>query len=150
MSVVIDNTDDLLALLKKLNLKVNSVEELQQLLSAINAAYNPEAARLRLAKLVGLAVPIVLGGTAGVVTLFLGTHGPDLGHSHVAAIAVAWGVAGLVSLGALLYSFLVLLGRARLPAAVAPPDRPPGRRGAFLDAITDQPAGRSAPRDDRP
>ena len=58
MSLLIENTEELLTVVKKLNLKVASVDELRHLLAEINANYNPEAARQKTGKLVGVAVPM--------------------------------------------------------------------------------------------
>jgi hypothetical protein len=152
MSVVIDNTDDLLELLKKLNLKIESVDELRHLLTVVNTAYNPEAARARIAKLVGLVVPIVLGGIAGFVSMILISEVRALGPHYVGALSLVWGVCGLVSLAALLFSFILLArrGAPRVPADNPPAGRPPARLGALVDAITDRVHGWSAPEEDHP
>jgi hypothetical protein len=142
MSVVIDNTEDLLALLKKLNLKIANVEELRSLLVTINANYNPEAARLKLAKLIGVGVPCTACGIAGVVSFFLipASNSGQIG-SHVAAImAVLWGVTALVSVSALLVSFIMSClrrGQRTLPDQ-APSARQPSAFDRALTGITDQ------------
>jgi hypothetical protein len=133
MSVVIDNTEDLLALLKKLGVKVTSVDEVRQLLTTVNANYNPQAARLRTAKLVALGVPCGLGGMAAVVSLFLtfASQGELAGHYFVGALAIIWGSCALVSVTALIFSFALLLGRQmRVPA-----DAPPAGKKARIDDV---------------
>ena len=131
MSVVINNTDDLLKLLRKLGVKVTSVDEVRQLLTTVNANYNPQAARLRTAKLVALGVPCGLGGMASVLSLFLtfASQGTLAGDYFVGALALVWGCWALVSVTALIFSFSLLLGRqARVPA-----DAPPAGKKARID-----------------
>jgi hypothetical protein len=111
MSVVIDNTEDLMTLLKKLGLKVASVDELRQLLATINANYNPDAARARIGKLIGVSVPSVMAGCAAVVSFTLAAPGHDLTPYHVAVLASIWGVCGLVSVVALIVGFILASGR---------------------------------------
>jgi hypothetical protein len=115
---MIETTDELRDLLKKLNLKVSSVAELRHLLTTINANYNPQAARLRTAKLVAIGVPCGLGGMATAVSLFLMmVHRPLSDEAFLGALALVWGCCALVSVTALIFSFALLLGRkARVPA----------------------------------
>ncbi|HEY7311028.1 MAG TPA: hypothetical protein VH643_16810 [Gemmataceae bacterium] len=139
MSVVIDNTDDLLALTRKLGVKVTSVDEVRQLLTTVNANYNPHAARLRTAKLVALGVPCGLGGMAAVVSLFLtfASQGGLAGHYFVGALALVWGSFALVSVTALIFSFALLLGRqARVPADAPPAGKTTRIDGPLVTAIT--------------
>jgi len=114
MSMMIETTEELLALLKKLNMQVSSVDELRSLLATINANYNPQAARMRTAKLVAVSVPCALGGIAGLVSLYLTTTAPDMlsGSYFVGALALVWGSCALVSVMALIFSFLLHLGRS--------------------------------------
>jgi len=123
MSVAIETTEELQALLKKLGIKVTSVDELRGLLASINANYNPQAARTRMAKLVGISVPCTLGSIAGFVSMILvaTAHGTLIGPYFVGALAVVWVSCALVSVTALIFSFSLLLGRRSSPSA----DRPP-------------------------
>jgi hypothetical protein len=116
---MIETTDELLDLLKKLNLKVSSVAELRHLLTTINANYNPQAARLRTAKLVAIGVPCSLGGMATAFSLFLTMFlRPLSDDAFLGALALVWGCCALVSVTALIFSFALLLGgrKARVPA----------------------------------
>lgn len=150
MSLMIDNTDDLLRVLKKLGIKVTGVEELKGLLASINAHYNPDAARMKVAKLIGVAVPVVALVVAGLISFFLVflTASPTAQrmthHTWVAVFAVLWGVAGVVGLGALGVSLFFLLGSRRTAAALTPPAR--GESPA-LTAITGQLAGHAGQHD---
>jgi hypothetical protein len=122
MSVMIETTDELLSLLRKLNLKVTSVDELRHLLTTINANYNPQAARLRTTKLVALKVPCSLGGIAGFVSLLLtmATQGALIGPYFVGALALVWGSCALMSLTALIFSFALLSRQARAASELPP------------------------------
>jgi hypothetical protein len=112
MSVAIETTEELLTLLKKLGVKVTSVDELRSLLMTINANYNPQAARTRMAKLIAISVPCTLGPIAGLVSVVLAESGRGtlVGPSFVGALAVIWGACALVSVTALIFG-LALLGR---------------------------------------
>jgi hypothetical protein len=123
MSLVIDNLDDLRTFLKHTGVKVTNVEEMKALLAAINANYNPDAARLRVARLMGLTVPSVTTGVAGIVSFFIVGGGPGgLRHEGLAALCVIWGVVALVSVAAVLTSGLLVRG-GRRPSQT--PDAPP-------------------------
>jgi hypothetical protein len=124
MSLVIDNLEDLRTFLKHTGLKVSNVEELKALLAAINANYNPDAARLRVARLLGVAVPSVMTGVAGVVSFFLVGGPPGLRYEGLAALCVIWGVVGLVSLGAVLTSGLLVRAGRRPNQAPGAPAQP--------------------------
>jgi hypothetical protein len=123
MSLVIDNLDDLRTFLKHTGVKVTNVEEMKALMAAINSNYNPDAARLRVARLMGLTVPSVTTGVAGFTSFFIVGGGPGgLRHEGLAALCVVWGVVALVSLGALLASAIMARGGRRpAPAAGAAP-----------------------------
>jgi hypothetical protein len=138
MSVVIDNTEDLMTLLKRLGLKVSSVDELRQLLVTINANYNPDAARARTGKLIGISVPCVMAGVAGIVSSCIAAAGHDLTPYHVAALASMWGVCGLVSVVALIVSFIMAGGRrgSRTFSDCPPPGQ--GFSDPLETAITDR------------
>lgn len=121
MSVMIESTDELLVLLKKMDLKVTSVDELRQLLATINANYDPEAARQKTGKLIGTAVPGYMAGAAAFTSILVGGAG-------VGGLALIWGAVALVSTAAVI--------SAAIMTSV--------RRGHTLpDIVTDRPAPRS-------
>jgi hypothetical protein len=111
MSLVIDNLEDLRTFLKHTGIKVSNVEEMKALLAGINANYNPDAARLRIARLLGIAVPSVTTGTAGIVSFVLAGNG--LRNEGLAALCVIWGVVALVSMSAVLASAIMARGGRR-------------------------------------
>ncbi len=124
MSVMIETTEELLQLLRKLGVRVSSVDELRQLLATINAHYNPEAARTRTAKLVGISVPCALGGIAGAVSFSLvsaAAHGSLFAPYFVGALAVIWGTCAVVSVAALVFSLILVAGRGSRASADKPP-----------------------------
>jgi hypothetical protein len=107
MSLLIDSTDDLLTVIKKLNLKVASVDELRQLLVTINANYNPEAARQKTGKLIGVSVPTCMAIAAGVTSFFLLAPGQEITPFHVGIFALVWGACALVSAAAVIASAIM-------------------------------------------
>ena len=129
MSVVIDNTEDLMKLLLRLNLKVSSVDELRQLLMTINANYNPDAGRQKIGKLIGTTVPGYMAG-AGVAATFF-TAGTGVG-----GLALIWGAVALVSTAAVISAAIITsIGRSRtLPDS--PPNRSVSREGPIVTHIT--------------
>jgi hypothetical protein len=132
MSVMIETTEELLALVKKTGLKVSSVDELRNLLTMINAHYNPQAARIRTAKLVALGVSCGVGGIAAFVSLmlmFFASQSNLAGDYFVGSLALIWGGYTLVSIVALLFSFILLFGRH----SSAPVDAPPASRSSSFD-----------------
>jgi hypothetical protein len=106
MSVMIESPEELLTVLKKLNLKVTSVDELRQLLATINAHYNPEAARQKTGKLVGVAVPSGIATAAGITSFFLVGAGQS-SNATVGGLALIWGACALVSTAAVLASAIM-------------------------------------------
>jgi hypothetical protein len=126
MSVMIETTEELLNLLKKLNVKVANVEDLRHLLTTINAHYNPQAARVRMAKLVAISVPCSLGAIAGFTSMLLtgATHDSLIGPYFVGALALIWGSCALVSFMALIFGFSLLIGRQSNATIDQPPPRP--------------------------
>jgi hypothetical protein len=124
-------------LLKQLNLKVSSVEELRQLLETINLNYNPDASRMRAAKLIGISVPCVLAGCTTGVSCALAAPYQHLTPYHVDALALIWGVCGLVSVVALIVSYILAGGRrgSRTAAESNPPDQESS--DPLVTAITD-------------
>jgi hypothetical protein len=119
MSLVIDNVEALQTFLKHTGVKVANVEEAKALLAAINANYNPEAARLRIARLMGLTVPSVTTGVAGLVSVGLAANG--LRNEGLAAMCVIWGVVALVSMSAVLASAIMARGGRRPAQAPGAP-----------------------------
>jgi hypothetical protein len=89
MSLQIDNIDDLNRLLKASKLTVSSVDELKDLLATINASYNPDAARMRLARLLGMGVPSALAAAA-FATSFIRSGCGAGGAAHSAASRRPW------------------------------------------------------------
>jgi hypothetical protein len=146
MSVLINNSEELLHLVRKLGIKINTVGELEQLLKTVNATYNPEADRLRLARQVGLSVPIVSCIFAALATGGIVVPGlaGAAGNHQEAAVAVVWGVTCAVSLGALLFSLLVVLfhrnKKTAAPGASAFYDGRPLEES--LAAFTEHPVGK--------
>lgn len=99
MSVMIETTEELLALLKKLNLKVSSVDELRHLLATINANYNPEAARQKTGQRIGVTVPGYMAGAAAFASWILCAS--DSTHT-TGGLALIWGAVALVSTAAVI------------------------------------------------
>jgi hypothetical protein len=131
MSVNIETTEELQQLLRKLGVKISSVDELRQLLATINAHYNPEAARSRIAKLVGISVPCTLGSIAGLVSIVVAgaSHDALLSPYFVGAMALVWGTCALVSVAALIFSFSLVIGRGSRAAT----DQPPPNKLSAMD-----------------
>lgn len=131
MSVNIETTEELQHLLRKLGVKIGSVDELRQLLATINANYNPEAARSRIAKLVGISVPCTLGSIAGLVSIVVASASHDalLSPYFVGALGLVWGTCALVSVAALIFSFTLVIGRGARAAV----DQPPQRKSSDAD-----------------
>jgi hypothetical protein len=128
VSVLINNTEELLHLVRKLGIKVTSVEELEHLLKSINASYNPEADRIRLVRRVALSVPIVACVFASIASCAIVS---PPAHAHEAGIiGVIWGCTALICVAALVFSLVALaLRRTRptdkaafLPKGVVPLD----------------------------
>jgi hypothetical protein len=129
MSMMIESMEDLLVLLKKMDMKVTNVDELQRLLATINANYNPDAARQKIGKLIGTTVPGYMAGAAVAASLF--TAGTSVG-----ALALIWGAVALVSTAAVISAAIITsIGRSRtLPDT--PPNRSASREGPMVTHIT--------------
>jgi hypothetical protein len=106
MSMMIESTDELLTLLQKMDLKVTSVDELRQLLATINANYNPEAARQKTGKLLGVTVPGYMAGAAALTSLCMLSN-DKLSDFTVGALAVVWGPCALASVAAVIASAIM-------------------------------------------
>lgn len=133
MSVMIENTDELLTVLKKLGLKVSSVDELRHLLATINANYNPEVARQKTGKLIGVTVPGYMAGAAAFVSFFL--VGGGMTSYTVGGLALIWGACAAVSVAAVIAG-AILTGPHRRPAPIdRPADRPVTTSEQVMSAI---------------
>jgi formate-dependent nitrite reductase membrane component NrfD len=144
MSMQIEDLDDLKALLKTCKVTVGDIEEMKSLLAAINANYNPDAARVKVAKRMGILVPTIAFVVAGAVSVFLSSGEGIQSRYWLAALAVLWGVTGLVSIIATIFTSIVLL--ARRPAAEARQAGAPAPLGsAFAHAFTDRPLNSGRP-----
>lgn len=126
MSVMIESTEELLALMKKMNLKVSSVDELRQLLATVNANYNPDAARQKTGKQISTVVPGIMAGAAAVASFFLlGAEAttPSVRHT-VAGLAVIWGSVALVNTAAVIAGAILSGVRRGQPIPNTPLDQP--------------------------
>lgn len=121
MSMMIESTDELLTLLKKMNLKVASVDELRQLLATINANYNPDAARQKTGKLLSTTVPGFMAGAGAFVSFFL--VGPGMTPSTVGGLALVWGAVAVVSTAAVIAGAILTNGRRGRTSLEGTPDR---------------------------
>ena len=133
MSLMIESTDELLQLLKKMDLKVKSVEELHQLLASINANYNPDAARQKTAKLVGTAVPGFMAGAAAFASFMLfGSQNTQTTLPFtVGGLAIIWASMAVVSTAAVICaSVMTRGGRGR-----AMPDNLPDRSASSGEPV---------------
>lgn len=129
MSVIIENTDELLTLLKKMDLKVTSVDELRQLLATINANYNPDEARQKTGKLIGTTVPGYMAGAAAFATFFSAA-------SNVGGLALIWGAVALVSTAAVISAAIMTSVRHSRTMPDKMPDQLASRGGAVVTHIT--------------
>src|SRR6185437_12276242 len=93
-------TAELLSMLKKMNLKVASVDELQQLLATIHSNYNADAARQKTGKLLSTTVPGIMAGAGAFVSFCL--VGPGMTPYTVGGLALVWGAVALVSTAAVI------------------------------------------------
>ncbi len=125
MSLMIDSTEELLALLKKMDLKVTNVDELRQLLATINANYNADAARQKTGKLISTTVPGFMAGAAAFASFML--LGGGVGSSTVGALAVIWGPAALASTAAVIAGAVLAGVRRGHPMPDPMFDRPASR-----------------------
>jgi|GEM_PF-3640488 hypothetical protein len=130
MSVMIESTDELLTLLKKLDLKVTSVDELRQLLATINANYNPDVARQKTGRLIGVTVPGYMAAAAFGGTFFAaGTGG-------IGSLALIWGAAALVSTAAVISAAIMTSVRRGRTLPDHSPDRSASRGEPVVTHIT--------------
>ncbi len=134
MSVMIESTDELLTLLKKMDLKVHSVEELRHLLTSINASYNPDAARQKTGKLISTTVPGFMAGAAAFASFML--LGSGVGSSTIGGLAVIWGPVALVSTVAVIAGAVMASIRRGHTMPDNPPERPASRGEPVVTHIT--------------
>ena len=137
MSFKIDSLGDLQWFLKKQGLKVDSVEQLQELLRTVQATYNPDATRVQAARTMAVTVSSVALGSAGVAT-FVGLpvmladhHGPSTAAIALGLtfLAILWIVAGSVS-GAVSLSCIRFISRLQAGGKAVEPEA--GILGFFL------------------
>lgn len=125
MSVMIESTDELLTLLKKMNLKVSSVDELHQLLASINSHYNPDAARQKTGRLIGTVVPGFMAGAAAFASYCLLALGETVRKVDVVGgLAVIWGPTALVCTAAVIAGAVMSGVRRGRVMPDLPSDRP--------------------------
>jgi hypothetical protein len=135
MSVMIENTDELLQLLKKMDLKVKSVDELHQLLASINASYNPDATRQKTGKLIGTTVPGFMAGAAAFASfMLLGSSGST--PFTIGSLGVIWGSVAVVSTAAVISAAILSGGRPNRGMPDNPPNRPATRGEPIVTHIT--------------
>ncbi len=134
MSMMIESTDELLTLLKKMDLKVHSVEELRHLLTSINASYNPDAARQKTGKLISTTVPGFMAGAAAFTSFML--LGSGVGSSTIGGLAVIWGPVALVSTAAVIAGAVMASSRRGQTIPDNPPERPASRGEPVVTHIT--------------
>jgi hypothetical protein len=132
MSLPIDNLEDLKNLLRASQTKLNGVEDLKELLATVNANYNADAARVRVAKQMALVVPVVAFVFAGLLTcvaLFTVTeHMRE--NAMLAALAILWGVPGVVAIVTTVASSICLFAARRGSYSGTPQAAPPARNGS--------------------
>jgi hypothetical protein len=138
MSLMIESTDELLQLLKKMDLKVKSVDELHQLLASINVNYNPDAARQKTAKLIGTAVPGAMAGAAAFASFMLFGSTNNVSTTlpfTVGGLAIIWVSAAVVSTAAVICASIMTKSRGQAMSE-NPPGRPVSRGEPVMTHIT--------------
>jgi len=103
-----DNLQEVRRLVKQLGIKVETVDDLQRVLVAVNSNYNPDSLRVKTIRTISTTAISVSMGAAGIVSFFALAN-PDTirpaasGFSPVfIVLIVMWFVAGVVSLLAVL------------------------------------------------
>ncbi|HZT79306.1 MAG TPA: hypothetical protein VFA26_03740, partial [Gemmataceae bacterium] len=126
MSLEINDIGELEKLLRKLDLKVQNLDELKSLLATVQKPEDPEQARLETIKHIGVTVPCTAAGVAGGVSFFLVFFGAAAGTIAVAGgLAAIWGAVALVSIPAVIGAMILLRSRPAASAAAAPAPAPP-------------------------
>lgn len=112
MSLQIDNLDDIKSLIKETDIKISSVDDLNELLAGINASYNPDASRVRVVKLMAILTPSIAFSVAGICSFFLlgstqtgrGTITPQM----IAVMGIMWGTSAVASIVVNLWAWLAI------------------------------------------
>ncbi len=118
MSLIIESLDDVRNLVKRLGIKVNTIDELKDLLNAIKSQNDPEAARNRIIKNiagVGVGIPTFLAAvvSGGLIMTMTSPNNTFFAPGfYIACLAIIWGVAGIISLASLLFA-MVTFGASR-------------------------------------
>jgi hypothetical protein len=124
MGLEINDINDLQKLLKRIDLKVQSIEELKALLAVVQQPRDPVTAQVETIKKIGHEVPTAVACTGGVVSFLLVFFGSGFGPvAMVGALAIIWGAVALICVPAILSS-MILLGRLQATPA-ARRDSPP-------------------------
>jgi hypothetical protein len=114
MALQINSLDELREMLNSLNLKPYSLDEVQDFLQRVNQSganrvYNPDEARLRVAKLLAVVPVSVSAGVAGFASLILlGPGNPRYVEVIIAGLGIIWGVVGLITSLSVLAAFLTI------------------------------------------
>jgi len=114
MPVPIDDLQDVRRLVRQLGIKVGTVEDLHQVLAALSTSYNPDAIRVKAIRNICTTAISLSMGAAGLVSFFaLVTMSETRLLSEwfwplMTVLIVMWGVAGAISLTALLIGLLWL------------------------------------------
>jgi hypothetical protein len=118
MSIYIETLDELRSLVRKLGIKVESIAELRELIAAVNAQSNPDMARLKTLKVIGVVAAVVPPGAAALATMLLFAESAKTGGvtwGGLLALAIVWPAVALISTLAVYFTFRAL----RQPASVA-------------------------------
>ncbi len=127
-----DNLQEVRRLVKQLGIKVETVEDLQRVLAAVSASYNPDALRVRTIRTISTTAISVSMGAAGIVSFFALAN-PDMGKMAAQGfppvfivLIVMWAVAGVVSFLAVLVGLRWLRHSMSRSTTGPPPLERPG------------------------
>jgi hypothetical protein len=115
MSIYIETLDELRSLVRKLGIKVESTAELRELIAAVNAQSNPDRARLKTIKVIGVTAAAVPSGGAALATMILLAESAKAGGvswGGLLALAIVWPAVALISTLALYFTFRALRSSA--------------------------------------
>lgn len=138
MPAPIEDVQDVRRLVKQLGIKVETVEDLERVLMALNSSYNPDANRVKTIRAISTTAISVSLSAAGIVSFFALAN-PNMaqltamGFPLFAALIVMWAMAGAVSLLAVFLGLLWLrqpAQRALNQPGPAAPDRLPALPGS--------------------
>ncbi len=110
----IEDIKDIRRLVKQLGIKVESVEDLQRVLTALQASYNPDAIRVKTIRTICTTAISTSMGAAGFVSFFALVFLSDnrISSSWLWPVGIAliimWAMAGAVSLAAVFVGLLWL------------------------------------------